>query len=114
MEGLVPERFTPVDLAAWYADLAERSTEPGVAPILQGLVLAARVGTARALGPGYLAKTGTAPCSHHPRGSGDGYVMALFPASRPAYTLLIRLHNQPGSHAAAACAGALRHWRRAQ
>lgn len=110
MEGSTPERFTPVDLARWYSDLAERAPEPGVAPILRGLVLAAEEGTARALGPGVLAKTGTARCIHQPRGAGDGYVMAMLPAERPAFTLLVRLHDEPGSHAAAACSRVLVQW----
>jgi hypothetical protein len=67
---------------------------------------AAESGTARevdlALGPhAALAKTGTASCSHHPRASGDGFTVVLFPAVQPRLVLLVRMHGTTGAHTAA-------------
>jgi len=72
---------------------------------LQGMILSARVGTASAIRRSFadaptLAKTGTAPCVHTPRAPGDGYVIMLYPADSPRFTLLVRVHGVPGSHAA--------------
>lgn len=110
-EGIVPERLTPVGLLQWYARLPERHNDPGFALILRGLALAAEGGTARGVGPGSLAKTGTGPCSHQPRGSGDGFVVVLTPAAEPRAAVMVRLHNRPGSQAAAVCGKILREWR---
>ena len=111
MEGSAPQRLTPVQLLRWYAGLPARVAEPGIAPILRGLSLAAAEGTARGIGRVSLAKTGTGPCSHHPRGSGDGFVIVLTPAARPRVAVMVRLHDRPGSQAAVACGRVLQEWR---
>lgn len=112
MEGSAPERLAPTELLRWYCDLVQRSAEPGVAPILSGLALAAENGTARGIGSGSLAKTGTGPCSHRPKGSGDGFVVVLTPAARPRVAILVRMHNRPGSQVAVSCGQVLQEWRR--
>lgn len=65
------------------------------------LRLAARSGTAQAVRAPALAKTGTAPCTAERRHAGDGFAAVLFPDPAPRYALLVRLHNAPGSQAAA-------------
>ncbi|MDP2996016.1 MAG: hypothetical protein Q8N47_00925, partial [Bryobacterales bacterium] len=74
--------------------------EPGVDQVLDGMAASAAHGTARAVGGGALAKTGTAPCTHARRAPGDGFAMVLFPAKSPEFALLIRIHGAPGSEAA--------------
>ena len=85
----------------------KRGAEPGVEPILQGMRLSARSGTAKALHLDALAKTGTAPCSHTPKAAGDGFTVVLYPAVQPRVALLVRLHGRPGSHAAKEAASLL-------
>src|SRR5579864_6000018 len=50
-------RVSPMAMLRAYAELAARADEPRVNEILRGMELAARRGTARAVGRGYLAKT---------------------------------------------------------
>jgi cell division protein FtsI/penicillin-binding protein 2 len=61
---------------------------------------AAQSGTAKAIGGGALAKTGTAECSHLPREAGDGLAIVLFPAESPRYTVLVRKNGTTGANAA--------------
>jgi Penicillin binding protein transpeptidase domain len=101
-------RIAPVSLVRAYEELLRRAAEPAVGRILAGLQSAAASGTAngvdRAIGGlRSLAKTGTAPCVHTGRRDGlssDGYALALYPAERPRYTLLVRVHGVPGREAA--------------
>jgi cell division protein FtsI/penicillin-binding protein 2 len=69
-------------------------------PILRGMRASAQRGTGRAIGVDALVKTGTAPCNHSRRASGDGYAMALYPSSSPRYALMVELHGAPGAKAA--------------
>ena len=94
-------RVLPADLARAYQELLLRAKEPGVRPILRGMALSANMGTGKGTGGNVLAKTGTAPCVHEPRGSGDGYAMVLYPADTPRKVVLIQAHNAPGAMAAA-------------
>ena len=82
----------PAGLLSAYCEL-----DPVVMP---GLRRSAERGTARAFGGDAYAKTGTGPCTHYPKGNGDGFAIALFPAETPRYALLVSAHNQPGSEAA--------------
>jgi cell division protein FtsI/penicillin-binding protein 2 len=91
---------SPATIARAYCELARRAGEPGVDEVLRGLAASAVRGTARAVGPGALAKTGTAPCTHARRAPGDGFAIVLYPASRPEFALLVRRHGAPGSEAA--------------
>lgn len=98
MRGAWP--LAPRALVEAYLELAARRAEPGVRPVLEGLALCARSGTAQALGGGALAKTGTAWCSHARRGPGDGFALVLAPEETPRLALLVRVHGAPGSKAA--------------
>jgi hypothetical protein len=53
-----------------------------------------------------LAKTGTAACSHTPRGAADGFTVILYPAAQPRLLLLVRVHGVTGA-ASAKVAGAM-------
>jgi len=92
----------PFHLARAYAELASRAGEIGPKLILQGMRESARRGTARAVNSNAYAKTGTGPCAHERRGSGDGFVVALYAQPSPQHVLLLRVHDQPGFEAARA------------
>lgn len=100
-------RIAPQRVALAYSELPRRSSEPGVAEILAGMLLSAKSGTGRAAGKNAYVKTGTATCIHEPREKGDGYVVAIFPTDTPRYTLLTRVHGVPGA-SAASTAGRMR------
>jgi cell division protein FtsI/penicillin-binding protein 2 len=90
-------QIAPLDLARAFGQLLR---EPCAGPILLGMRHAAQSGTAKAIGRGALAKTGTAECSHTPREAGDGFAIALFPAESPRYTVLVRKNGTSGANAA--------------
>jgi cell division protein FtsI/penicillin-binding protein 2 len=97
---------SPLALARAYLELTRHALEPQVRPVLQGLALSAKEGTAKTVDaelPGMtaLAKTGTAPCTHRKKAPGDGFALVMFPAERPRTVLLVRLHGRPGYMAAA-------------
>jgi cell division protein FtsI/penicillin-binding protein 2 len=100
-------RISPFAIARAYSELIARSFDPGVREILAGMVLSGQSGTGRGVGRGAYVKTGTAPCSHESKeggdGSGDGYVIALYPTSAPRVNLLVRVHGVPGAAAAWVC-----------
>jgi len=93
-------KIPPLALARAYAELSSRASEPRVAEILEGLRLAARSGTARAIGGGRMAKTGTAQCLSRQQDAGDGFVLVIEPAEAPRAVLLIRVHGTTGAAAA--------------
>ncbi|MBX9603765.1 MAG: hypothetical protein K2X35_22350 [Bryobacteraceae bacterium] len=93
-------RIVPAAIAAAYAELLQRRADPVAASVIEGMRLAASTGTARAIGGGAIAKTGTAACVHSPRDDGDGFAVAMFPRDQPRYLLLVRVHGRPGSKAA--------------
>lgn len=107
-------RISPLALVHAYAELASRAGEPRVNEILAGLELAARSGTASALGRDTLAKTGTARCArigvpnHH---ATDGFTVVLAPADSPRIALLVRVHGVTGAEAAKSAARILREMR---
>jgi len=101
-------RIAPIALARAYAELVARSGEPRVREILDGLRMSAESGTAAAIGRGFLAKTGTAPCVSKPKDAGDGFVVILEPAEAPRRVLLMRVHGVPGARAAKIAARTLR------
>ena len=105
--------LAPIQVARAYAELAARRAEPGIAEVVEGMRLAARVGTAAAVGSALrgtsaLAKTGTAPCSHSLKAEADGYAIVVYPADIPRYVLLIQVHGVVGRQAAQAAARLLR------
>ncbi len=85
-----------------------RASEPRVGEILDGLRMAAESGTARAVGRGRMAKTGTASCVAEKRDAGDGFALVLDPADAPRRALLVRVHGAPGAEAAKSAARILR------
>jgi cell division protein FtsI/penicillin-binding protein 2 len=93
-------KISPLALTRAYAELSLRSGEPAVAQVLQGLAASVSEGTSSAIGPGALAKTGTAPCTAKRHHAGDGFTLVLEPADSPRLVLLVRVHDVPGAAAA--------------
>jgi len=103
-------KLQPLAVVRAYEELVRGSGNPGIERLLQGLALGSRGGTGsgigRALdGAAALAKTGTSTCSHlgdpeRKASNGDGYVIALYPAEAPRYTMLVQVHGVPGRVAA--------------
>jgi cell division protein FtsI/penicillin-binding protein 2 len=118
-------RISPLALVHAYGELASRASEPRVSEILAGLELAARSGTASALGRGVFAKTGTAPCAgmaaarhgyatrHATSHATDGFTVVLAPADSPRIALLVRVHGVTGAEAAKSAARILHEMREA-
>jgi cell division protein FtsI/penicillin-binding protein 2 len=95
----------PAALAQAFVELASQPRDRASIPVLDGMELAAREGTAKAAGAqlpqeALLAKTGTASCTHSRRAPGDGFAVLLMPADHPRLALLVRVHGKPGSFAA--------------
>lgn len=90
----------PVVAARAFAALARDRQDARVETVLAGMARCARSGTARAVNFPCFAKTGTAPCSHSPGGSGDGYIVAIYPMDQPRHILLAMRHNTTGANAA--------------
>jgi cell division protein FtsI/penicillin-binding protein 2 len=106
LSGLGGEwRISPLHLARAFLELNRRREQPGVREILAGMAESSRIGTGVAVGRSLrpvtaLVKTGTAACTHSKRAPGDGFVVALVPASQPELLLLVRVHGEPGAKAA--------------
>jgi cell division protein FtsI/penicillin-binding protein 2 len=97
---------SPVTLARAYLELAARSDQPGVAPLVRGMRLSAQSGTGAGVGRALhlapaLVKTGTSPCAHAPRAEADGYVVALYPADAPRLVMVVSAHGRTGADTAA-------------
>ena len=86
----------PVELAAAYAELLSRPADPGMFPLFDGMRRAARYGTAKALGAGYLAKTGTGP---NAKFDGDGYAVIAYPEEAPRELVLLQAVGVTGAKA---------------
>ena len=104
--GLTPDwPIAPATLAAAYAQLLAAPAGQTRSDILTGMRASADHGTAFHIGRhpgGVLAKTGTAPCiDRHCAASGDGLVIAAFPAVHPTLLLLVRKRATTGSMTAA-------------
>ena len=101
----------PLAWARAYLQLVNEQQSPAQSWIVKGMLDSAERGTARAgdaaLGRNAaLAKTGTAACSHTPRGAADGFTVILYPAAQPRLLLLVRVHGVTGA-ASAKVAGAM-------
>lgn len=97
--------LAPSAVIRGYLELVSRAGQPGVSPIVQGLLTSARTGTGKAVGAAIghadaLVKTGTAPCRHSPRAAADGYTIAIYPADRPRVALLVQAHGLTGAETA--------------
>ena len=105
-------RLTPAMVVHGYRELLARATQPGVAPLVEGMMASGRTGTGRgageSLGRDVLAKTGTAPCLHASRASGDGYTVLAYPVDRPRLILLVQVHGRTGAETAGVAGRLLR------
>lgn len=112
--GLSPGwRETPLALGRAYLALLDYPSLPVRTRVLRGMAGAASYGTAEAVDADLgqdlaLAKTGTASCTHTPRGPADGFAVVLLPADQPRYLLLVRMHGTTGARTAAVAAEMLR------
>lgn len=96
--------IAPLTVVSAYCELVARAN----GDILQGMRLSARSGTSREIRCDALAKTGTASCHHEKRSPGDGYAIAVYPATAPRLALLASLDGAPGAHAAKVCGEMIR------
>jgi hypothetical protein len=101
----------PLAWARAYLQLENEQRSPAQSRIVKGMLDSAEHGTARAVDAALgrnaaLAKTGTAACSHTPRGAADGFTVVLYPAAQPRLLLLVRVHGVTGA-ASAKVAGAM-------
>ena len=94
---------SPEGAARAYARMFDetRADLPGIALVRSGMARCAAAGTARSVAIRCYAKTGTAPCSHMPKGAGDGFTLAIYPIEQPRRVLLVREHNKTGADSAA-------------
>ena len=104
-------KLAPSAIAHGYLEIVTRATQPGVAPIVEGMMTSSRTGTGRAVGAALghadaFVKTGTAPCVHPDKASGDGYTVVVYPADRPRVVLIVQAHGRTGAETAG-LAGAL-------
>jgi cell division protein FtsI/penicillin-binding protein 2 len=102
---------TPQAWAIAYLQLVNEQPSPAQSRIVKGMLGSAERGTARAVDAALgrnatLAKTGTAACSHTPRGAADGFTVVLYPAAQPRLLLFVRVHGVTGA-ASAKIAGAM-------
>jgi len=106
-------RETPLALARAYLKLAKERQHSVQSRIAKGMLDSAMRGTARAVDAvlgkdAALAKTGTAVCSHTPRGTADGFSVVLYPAAQPRLLLLLRVHGFIGAESAKVAGDMLR------
>jgi hypothetical protein len=104
-------REPPLAWAKAYLQLLNEQQSPMQSRVVKGMLGSAECGTARAVDAALgrneaLAKTGTAVCSHTPRGDADGFTVVLYPAAQPRLLLLMRVHGVTGA-ASAKIAGAM-------
>lgn len=86
---------TALGYAHAFADLLRRRADHPA--VIAGMRLAAETGTASAMGSRFLAKTGTGPSAKH---SGDGWIVAAWPADMPEQFALLRARGVTGARAA--------------
>ena len=103
----------PLAVAKAYLQLEKEQQLSVQGRIVRGMLESAAHGTARAvdvaLGPNAaLAKTGTAFCSHTPKGAADGFTVVLYPAAQPRLLLLVRVHGETGAQSAKIAGAMLR------
>lgn len=96
--------ISPLRMARAYVELNRRRNQPGAREALAGMAQSARQGTGMEVdrvlkNSAAMVKTGTAACTHQSHAPGDGFVVVLFPASRPELLLMVRVHGVPGARA---------------
>lgn len=104
---------SPLALAKAYLQLEKAQQSEIEGRVVKGMIGSAERGTARAVDAALgkdaaMAKTGTASCSHTPRGAADGFTVVMYPAAQPRLLLLVRVHGVPGAEAAKVAAAMLR------
>jgi cell division protein FtsI/penicillin-binding protein 2 len=104
---------TPGALARAYLAIAKEQHSLVQGRIVKGMMDSAARGTARGVDDvlgqdAALAKTGTAHCSHVPRGAADGFTVVLYPAVQPRLLLLVRVHGVTGAQSARVAGAMLR------
>lgn len=104
---------SPLTLAKAYLVLAKEQRSSLQGTIVKGMMASAERGTARGVDSvlgkdAALAKTGTAACSHRPKGAADGFSVVLYPAAEPRLLLLLCVHGVTGAESAKV-AGAMLH-----
>ena len=104
---------TPLAWARAYLQLLNEQQSPTQSRVVKGMLGSAERGTARAVDAALsrnaaLAKTGTAACSHTPRGAADGFTIVLYPAAQPRLLLLVRVHGVTGAESAKVAGAMLR------
>ncbi len=104
---------TPLAWARAYLQLVNEQQSPTQSRVVKGMLGSAERGTARAVDAALgrnaaLAKTGTAACSHTPRGAADGFTVVLYPAAQPRMVLLVRVHGVTGAESARIAGAMLR------
>jgi hypothetical protein len=103
----------PMALARAYLQLEKEKQHPMQSRMIMGMLGSAESGTAHEVDAelgrnAALAKTGTAPCSHRPAGSADGFTILLFPAVQPRLLLMVRVHDATGAESAKVAGAMLR------
>jgi hypothetical protein len=98
-------KLAPSAIARAYLEIVTRAAQPGLGPIVEGLMTSSRTGTGRAVGAAIghadaFVKTGTAPCVHPHKASGDGYTIVVYPADRPRVVLIVQAHGRTGAETA--------------
>jgi cell division protein FtsI/penicillin-binding protein 2 len=99
---------TPGAVLEAFHRLVQTRSNRSVKLALDGMRLCARLGTAKEAYLDCFAKTGTAPCRHHPAAPGDGYAMLIYPVDTPRVILLTMKHGTTGAHTAALAGELLR------
>lgn len=104
---------TPLAWAKAFLQLEHEQQLPMQSRIVKGMLESAERGTARAVDAALgkdaaLAKTGTAVCTHTPRGAADGFTVVLYPAAQPRLLLLVRVHGVTGAESAKMAGAMLR------
>jgi len=106
-------REPPAALARAYLQMEKEQRSEVQGRIVKGMLGSAAHGTAREVNAvlgkdAALAKTGTAVCSHTPRGAADGFTVVLYPAVQSRLLLLVRVHGVTGAESAKIAGAMLR------
>jgi cell division protein FtsI/penicillin-binding protein 2 len=99
---------TPAAVLEGFHRLVQTRSNRSVKLALDGMRLCAQRGTAKEAHLDCFAKTGTAPCRHHPAAEGDGYAVLIYPVDTPRIVLLAMKHGTTGAHTAALAGELLR------
>ena len=99
---------TPGAVVEAFHRLMESRSAKTATLVLEGMRQCAARGTASLLDIDCFAKTGTAPCHHHPSAPGDGCAVVIYPRDTPRLILLAAKHGTTGAQTAAVAGELLR------